>query len=125
MPLNEGCLKPPLMIHCFISQPRLIFMRNETHCSKTHFIMVLTVYLYLIILLCLCMPFTFYPYQIKTIFFFYLGLKTLIMSCIVLVCWLFLDRNQREVSYMTGNQNVQQSHIHRPVCGEIIIFSMM
>jgi hypothetical protein len=70
MPLNEGCLQPPVMIHCYISQPRLIFMRNGTHFSKTHFRMVLAVHLYLVILLYLCPPLTFYPYQIKTIFFF-------------------------------------------------------
>jgi len=28
----------------------------------------------------------------------YIGLKTLIMFCIVLVCWLFLDQNRKEVS---------------------------
>jgi hypothetical protein len=101
MPLNEGWPQHPLMFHCCISQPRLIFMRNGNHFSKTHFRMVLTVHLYLVILLYLCLPLTFYTYQIKT--FFYLGLKTLIMSCIVLVCWLFLDQNLKEASYMTGN----------------------
>jgi hypothetical protein len=122
MPLYEGCLQPTVMFHCCISQSRLIFMRNGNHCSKTHSRMVLTVHLYLIIFLYLCLPFTFYPYQIKTIFSFFflnLGLKTLIMSCIELVCWLFLDQNLREVSYMTGNQNVQQSHNIGPYVGKL------
>jgi len=69
MPLNERYPQRPVMIHCRISQPRLIFMRNGTDCSKTHFRMVFTLHVYLIIFLCLCLPFTFYPYQIKTSFF--------------------------------------------------------
>jgi hypothetical protein len=71
MPLNEGCLQPHVLIHCCTSQPRLIFMRNGTHFSKTHCRMVLTVHVYLVILLCLCLPLTFHTYQIKTIFFFF------------------------------------------------------